>query len=39
MAEEDLNINYQTYCDPRLNYSQSMDIAFVIAKLLSGQVN
>lgn len=28
----DLGNNYQTYCDPRLNYEQSMDMAFLIAK-------
>jgi 3-deoxy-7-phosphoheptulonate synthase len=28
----DLATNYQTYCDPRLNYEQSMDVAFLIAK-------
>jgi 3-deoxy-7-phosphoheptulonate synthase len=32
LAEQDLSKNYQTYCDPRLNYEQSLDIAFMIAK-------
>ncbi|KAI0244240.1 hypothetical protein L0F63_006419 [Massospora cicadina] len=27
-----LNDNYQTYCDPRLNYEQSLDMAFLIAR-------
>lgn len=31
---EDLKLNYQSYCDPRLNYSQSLEIAFLIARLL-----
>ena len=29
----DLSRNYQTHCDPRLNYEQSLDIAFLIAKM------
>ncbi|KAI8818605.1 DAHP synthetase [Fimicolochytrium jonesii] len=32
LLEEDLSKNYQTFCDPRLNYEQSLDIAFMIAK-------
>jgi 3-deoxy-7-phosphoheptulonate synthase len=28
----DLLSNYQTFCDPRLNYEQSLDIAFSIAE-------
>jgi len=32
MAEDDLALNYQTQCDPRLNYTQSLDMAFLIAK-------
>lgn len=31
LLESDLSKNYQTFCDPRLNYSQSLDIAFKIA--------
>lgn len=31
IVEDDLATNYQTYCDPRLNYSQSMEMAFQIA--------
>jgi len=34
LNESDLNRNYQTYCDPRLNYSQSMEMSFLIANLL-----
>ncbi|MBN2536223.1 MAG: 3-deoxy-7-phosphoheptulonate synthase [Spirochaetales bacterium] len=30
----DLSRNYQTFCDPRLNYAQSMEMAFLIAKLI-----
>ncbi|ORX67898.1 phospho-2-dehydro-3-deoxyheptonate aldolase [Linderina pennispora] len=29
---KDLPVNYQTFCDPRLNYEQSLDIAFLVAK-------
>ncbi|RKO92148.1 DAHP synthetase, partial [Blyttiomyces helicus] len=32
LSEADLSKNYQTFCDPRLNYEQSLDIAFLIAK-------
>ncbi|CEG79949.1 Putative 3-deoxy-7-phosphoheptulonate synthase [Rhizopus microsporus] len=32
LTDEDLPGNYQTYCDPRLNYEQSLDVAFLIAK-------
>lgn len=29
---KDLRPNYETLCDPRLNYEQSMDVAFLISK-------
>ncbi|KAI9142640.1 phospho-2-dehydro-3-deoxyheptonate aldolase, class II [Paraphysoderma sedebokerense] len=32
LRDADLPTNYKTYCDPRLNYEQSLDIAFLIAK-------
>ncbi|KAI8371586.1 DAHP synthetase [Radiomyces spectabilis] len=32
LKDTDLSTNYQSYCDPRLNYEQSLDIAFLIAK-------
>lgn len=32
LQDSDLTQNYQTYCDPRLNYEQSMDVAFLISK-------
>lgn len=32
MREDDLGRNYRTQCDPRLNYTQSLDMAFSIAK-------
>jgi 3-deoxy-7-phosphoheptulonate synthase len=33
LQDIDLDKNYQTYCDPRLNYSQGLEVAFLIAKL------
>jgi 3-deoxy-7-phosphoheptulonate synthase len=32
LSEADLQRNYQTHCDPRLNYEQSLDVAFKIAE-------
>jgi 3-deoxy-7-phosphoheptulonate synthase len=32
LAESELHLNYDTYCDPRLNYTQSLDLAFLISK-------
>jgi 3-deoxy-7-phosphoheptulonate synthase len=34
ITEEDLNDRYHTFCDPRLNAEQSIDMAFLIAELL-----
>ncbi|MEE8441460.1 MAG: 3-deoxy-7-phosphoheptulonate synthase class II [Spirochaetia bacterium] len=34
LEESDLPLNYQTYCDPRLNYAQSVEMAFRISELL-----
>jgi 3-deoxy-7-phosphoheptulonate synthase len=34
LAEEDLHRAYETGCDPRLNRSQSLEMAFLIAELL-----
>ena len=28
LQEKDLNHNYESYCDPRLNYTQSLEMAF-----------
>jgi 3-deoxy-7-phosphoheptulonate synthase len=35
LQEEHLSTNYETFCDPRLNYTQSLDIAFAITSQLS----
>jgi len=36
LQAEHLRLNYQTHCDPRLNYEQSLDIAFLIASQFQG---
>jgi 3-deoxy-7-phosphoheptulonate synthase len=35
LEEQHLSTNYETFCDPRLNYTQSLDIAFAISDQLS----
>ncbi|MEX0722768.1 MAG: 3-deoxy-7-phosphoheptulonate synthase class II [Gracilimonas sp.] len=32
LEEDELNRNYETFCDPRLNYEQSLEMAFLIAR-------
>jgi 3-deoxy-7-phosphoheptulonate synthase len=34
VSETDLDLNYETLCDPRLNYEQAMEMAFAIAERL-----
>lgn len=34
IGEADLEIRYESYCDPRLNYAQSMEMAFLISRFL-----
>lgn len=34
LSESDLERSYQTFCDPRLNYAQSLEIAFFLASRL-----
>jgi 3-deoxy-7-phosphoheptulonate synthase len=34
LAEADLELNYSTTCDPRLNARQSLDLAFRLGELL-----
>ena len=34
LQESDLSRDYATYCDPRLNYAQSIEMAFLMAKRL-----
>lgn len=35
LSDEQLNARYETLCDPRLNGSQSLDLAFEVAELLA----
>lgn len=37
LSAEDLAKRYRSHCDPRLNYEQSLDIAFVISSFLKAQ--
>jgi len=32
LNESGLSTNYETYCDPRLNYEQSLEMAFLVAR-------
>lgn len=34
LQTDDLPQRYTTYCDPRLNYAQSLEIAFMISNYL-----
>ena len=34
IADEDLSLRYHTACDPRLNASQSLELAFLVAEQL-----
>jgi 3-deoxy-7-phosphoheptulonate synthase len=38
LAEEDLSLNYTTFCDPRLNEKQALEMAFLIAGHYRGEV-
>jgi 3-deoxy-7-phosphoheptulonate synthase len=37
VAFDDLHDRYETLCDPRLNRSQSLDLAFLVAEMLRGR--
>ena len=39
IKDEDLDVRYETTCDPRLNNEQSLEVAFLIADLLKKGVN
>jgi 3-deoxy-7-phosphoheptulonate synthase len=39
LGEGDLARNYQSPCDPRLNYEQSLELAFLLARLMSRQAS
>jgi 3-deoxy-7-phosphoheptulonate synthase len=34
VTRDDLRLRYHSACDPRLNYAQSLEMAFLIARLL-----
>lgn len=34
MTYDDLSSRYHTHCDPRLNASQSLELAFIVAERL-----
>jgi 3-deoxy-7-phosphoheptulonate synthase len=36
LAETDLDRNYASPCDPRLNYEQSLELAFLLGQKLGG---
>ena len=38
ISEVDLENRYHTHCDPRLNSSQSLELAFLIAEQLQGEI-
>ncbi len=37
IGEVDLPMRYQTACDPRLNHSQSLELAFLVAEMLAAR--
>jgi 3-deoxy-7-phosphoheptulonate synthase len=37
ISEADLHDRYHTYCDPRLNAEQSIEVAFLVAELLKAE--
>ncbi len=37
LVEEDLSLNYTTYCDPRLNEKQALELAFLVAGFYRGE--
>lgn len=39
ITEDQLARNYETYCDPRLNYSQSLEMAFLVSNMLAQDSN
>ncbi|KAI0067658.1 DAHP synthetase [Artomyces pyxidatus] len=37
LSEEQLGLRYQSFCDPRLNFEQSLDVAFLISNHFKNQ--
>jgi 3-deoxy-7-phosphoheptulonate synthase len=38
VTEQDLQDRYHTHCDPRLNASQSLELAFLLAEMLNAEM-
>jgi 3-deoxy-7-phosphoheptulonate synthase len=38
ISESDLDRNYLSVCDPRLNYAQALEMAFLLGRRLSGRI-
>ncbi|KAH9957686.1 DAHP synthetase [Russula dissimulans] len=38
LSEEQLGLRYQSFCDPRLNFEQSLDVAFLISNHFKDQL-
>ena len=36
IVDADLEMRYETLCDPRLNHQQSLELAFLVAEMLAG---
>ncbi|NBO17251.1 MAG: 3-deoxy-7-phosphoheptulonate synthase class II, partial [Actinobacteria bacterium] len=34
ISHEDLSSRYESACDPRLNHTQSLELAFLVAEML-----
>ncbi|KZF26185.1 DAHP synthetase [Xylona heveae TC161] len=37
LTDDDLSLNYTTYCDPRLNEKQALELAFLVAGFFRGE--
>ena len=37
ISHEDLSTRYETACDPRLNHTQSLEVAFLVAEMLQAR--
>lgn len=37
LGDNDLELRYETLCDPRLNHQQSLELAFVVAEMLQSR--
>jgi 3-deoxy-7-phosphoheptulonate synthase len=39
LGHEDLNLRYETWCDPRLNQAQALEMAFKLVEVLGGKTH